>query len=40
VAKIYYTIYPNYLQDQVFTNKAEDIWFLVNAMYICRLMAS
>jgi GTP-binding protein HflX len=25
VAKIYYTIYPNYLQDQVFTNKAEDI---------------
>jgi GTP-binding protein HflX len=25
VAKIYYTIYPNYLQDQVFTNKTEDI---------------
>jgi GTP-binding protein HflX len=25
VSKIYYTIYPNYLQDQVFTNKAEDI---------------
>lgn len=25
VSRIYFTIYPNYLQDQVFTNKAEDI---------------
>jgi GTP-binding protein HflX len=25
VSKLYYTIYPNYLQDQVFTNKAEDV---------------
>jgi GTP-binding protein HflX len=24
VSRIYFTIYPNYLQDQVFTNKAED----------------
>jgi 50S ribosomal subunit-associated GTPase HflX len=25
VSRMYYTIYPNYLEDQVFTDKAGDI---------------